>query len=489
MNKGKTSNNPTAGSTEKKVAKDTSNLNLYFDFRIRDSDDKNLVHAVLLLNKSPKITSELMKQIYALAKESADKGNKNAQYFIASRVIGFYSKVLELDDTNALNIANHYLLLAAEGSDGIPQAKYYVGNNYIKAINHFASNPEEGYRLLKEAEIQGFLPAKYYLAKYCYAYGVGVAQDKAKSFLLMKELVEQYQYDAYAELALAYQKGSGTEINIPEALKIMKEGIAKHNCPFCKVIWAEYTLLLSETISSTDAERALQWLREIAKTNTQSQAHLILAKCYQVGKGVDVDLKKAFEMWKIAADGGGKDAAYEVALCYTFGKGVPLDKVAAFKYHKICAEQGSEPAELACGLCYLQGDGVERDVSEAIKWLERAAKSSNESISSTATSQLLLANQINEQNELYRADLEKAKKMLASTSDEEDFSEDDPTSQKAVKILIELQKCSDAKIMGETFYTLAECYKNGNGVKQNVDEFFRLIAWLCQKIIKKPYAL
>ncbi|POG65358.1 hypothetical protein GLOIN_2v1667391 [Rhizophagus irregularis DAOM 181602=DAOM 197198] len=55
----------------------------------------------------------------------------------------------------------------------------------------------------------------------------------------------------------------------------------------------------------------------------------MLAFCYEMGLGISSDHKKAFNLYKQAADAGYKLAKQNVARCYQKGIGVEIDLEAA----------------------------------------------------------------------------------------------------------------------------------------------------------------
>ena len=99
------------------------------------------------------------------------------------------------------------------------------------------------------------------------------------------------------------------------------------------------------------------------------------ADCYQIAMNyrygyddVEVDLKKAEEWFRKAAEQGNISAPLALWSIYYLGEGVEIDLKEAFKWCKIAAEQGHSIAQyyLACMLC--KGEGCEQDYMEAYIW-------------------------------------------------------------------------------------------------------------------------
>src|SRR6056297_611161 len=68
------------------------------------------------------------------------------------------------------------------------------------------------------------------------------------------------------------------------------------------------------------------------------------------------------------------DKDYELGLKYYEGNGVPEDKKKAFKLFKKAAELGYPEAQNFLGHMYSKGEGVQEDNEKAIEWFEKSAK-------------------------------------------------------------------------------------------------------------------
>ena len=133
-----------------------------------------------------------------------------------------------------------------------------------------------------------------------------------------------------------------------------------------------------------------------------------LAVCYKFGRGVDVDLPRAVELWARGADAGdpecmaqlgeclqrgegtelnpeaafmwlhtAAEAGHPVAQCKVgfaldTGFGVPQDSEKAVHYYRLAATQGDAAAMFNLGRCYADGSGVPKDPLKFITWLQRA---------------------------------------------------------------------------------------------------------------------
>jgi TPR repeat protein len=85
------------------------------------------------------------------------------------------------------------------------------------------------------------------------------------------------------------------------------------------------------------------------------------------------DYSGALKEWQPLADGGSRDAQYNVALLYVDGKGVVRNYEEAAKWFERAANQGQLGAQHNLGAMYGKGDGVKRDYVQAYKWLSICA--------------------------------------------------------------------------------------------------------------------
>jgi len=99
-----------------------------------------------------------------------------------------------------------------------------------------------------------------------------------------------------------------------------------------------------------------------------------MALIYQNGYGVKKDLKKAFELFSLAAAQNYPDALFSLALMYSSGEGVKQDLKTAFALTEKAANKDLASAQFNLGVMYYNGDGVFHDYAKASRWYERAAE-------------------------------------------------------------------------------------------------------------------
>ena len=104
-------------------------------------------------------------------------------------------------------------------------------------------------------------------------------------------------------------------------------------------------------------------------TNGDIQAQYTLAHLYLKGKGGLVfDVEEAVRLLEEAADGGHKEAAFDLAFLYLNGMKLAKDRVKALHWLTRSAEMGQVDAQYFLGLAYKKSDRV-----QAAAWLKMAA--------------------------------------------------------------------------------------------------------------------
>ena len=240
-----------------------------------------------------------------------------------------------------------------------------------------------------------------------------------------------------------------------------------------------------------DEKKAFRYYQKAA-----AQGHLWgmynLSGCYVSGQGTDLDLLKAGEWLRKAAEGGLQEAIntlnenpqfkdnlqvekdplteeeakslydavdtksdsnsllelqkaaesgdvwgmFYYARLYSISNSVESNYELAVQYYTNAANAGNIKAMNNLGLCYEHGNGVKQDCKEAAKWFRKASDAGNEV--AMCNLGLLLKN---------------------GDGVKQDYSE-------AVKWYRKAASAENPRAMGE----LGLCYENGNGVKKNIEE-------------------
>ncbi|OON96504.1 MAG: hypothetical protein ATN31_01785 [Candidatus Epulonipiscioides saccharophilum] len=218
-------------------------------------------------------------------KKSAYQGVSEAQYQLARcykkglgveknilEAIFWYEKAADQEHTKALcSLGNCYAI-----GDGVRKNLLTAVEFWEKAANHNNVN------------------AQYVLGE-CYDQGwYGVEKDFEKAVGFWEKAAEQRFAPALFRMAQCYDQGRGVEQNLKKALKLYEKSATDG------YVTAQYTLSLIYQ-KQKNYKKAFKWL-EKAATSNHIESIYQLAILYDEGKGVKKDTKKAFDLYKKAAD-------------------------------------------------------------------------------------------------------------------------------------------------------------------------------------------
>jgi localization factor PodJL len=136
----------------------------------------------------------------------------------------------------------------------------------------------------------------------------------------------------------------------------------------------ENALRLLELDAAQEAVTRLQRLADAGFPMAQYR----LAKLYESGEGVAVDLVQARQWTERAANAGNRQAIHDLAVYYVRGEGAPRDEAAAFRLFEQAAELDLADSQFNLGVLYEQGRGVEANPGEALFWFMLAARHGDE---------------------------------------------------------------------------------------------------------------
>ena len=92
-----------------------------------------------------------------------------------------------------------------------------------------------------------------------------------------------------------------------------------------------------------DAKTAVMWFKDATTQQHDDigRAYNNLAYCYEHGEGVEIDLEKAFEYYKLAAQNKDNNSYCNLAECYELGKGTSINFNEAIKWYETCINNGT----------------------------------------------------------------------------------------------------------------------------------------------------
>ncbi len=162
-------------------------------------------------------------------------------------------------------------------------------------------------------------------------------------------------------LGLLYLRGLTVAADRDQAIHWFRRG-AKHGLAGSK---ANLGVLLVNSLNADERKEGFALVSETAKDGNPD-AENALAYCYQFGAGTNVNMPKAVEMYKRAAEHGSLMAMSNLGEMYRSGVGVQQDFAQALRWYAKSCDAGERNACVALANAYLHGQGVTR--SEAIAY-------------------------------------------------------------------------------------------------------------------------
>lgn len=127
------------------------------------------------------------------------------------------------------------------------------------------------------------------------------------------------------------------------------------------------------------AELGLAWLQASHTVGGDLEAAYEVAMVYEYGKyGIDIDVVKAFEWFRQAAEAGHIEAMAELGLCFELGCGVEQSDEHALDWYMKAADLGHLTAKYSVAEAYEEARGVPQSDHEACLWYYRAAVEGDE---------------------------------------------------------------------------------------------------------------
>jgi len=207
----------------------------------------------------------------------------------------------------------------------------------------------------------------------CYAYGRGVAEDRAKGLELGRESAAAGSCMGQFVVGKCYDAGWGVAQDNAEAVRFYRlaaeQGYAS----------AQYNLGGmfddGQGVAQDYAEAAR--LYRLAAEQGLADAQYGLGNMFEEGLGVAQDYAEALRCYRLAAEQGYASAQYNLGCMFSKGRGVAQDDAEAVRFYRLAAEQGDYAAQYNLGWMFELGRGVARDRTEAIRWYRLAAAKGN----------------------------------------------------------------------------------------------------------------
>ena len=122
-----------------------------------------------------------------------------------------------------------------------------------------------------------------------------------------------------------------------------------------------------------DYKKAFEYAT-IAVDDDESEGYLVLGSLYLNGWGVEKDVNKALENYKMAAALGDETAMNQIGLIYMDSDEFEANPEQSFYWFNEAAKKGSDVGMFNMGCCYKDGLGIEADVEQAAEWFKKSAE-------------------------------------------------------------------------------------------------------------------
>ncbi|MBR1751744.1 MAG: SEL1-like repeat protein, partial [Ruminococcus sp.] len=275
----------------------------------------------------------------------------------------------------------------------------------------------EAFKWFEKSALEGNKFAQFSLAN-LYYYGNGTDQSYEQAHHWYMAASNQGQpYDAYA-IAQMYANGEYVSKDESEADRYYKQALAgflkleaddQANDNLLYKIGRMFKLGLGTEV---DVPKAIDYFKRAADLGNRN-ARRTMALEYISGENVEQNIDKGIEMLTELADGGDTMSAYKLGKIYLSGDVVFTDLEKAEKYLRQAADDDNEYAMYSLAKLYLIDE--KKDLAKAVKWLEKAC--AHESIKPYAAydyAKILL-----DDNEYH--DTSKAIELLEETVDENNW--------------------------------------------------------------------
>jgi hypothetical protein len=130
--------------------------------------------------------------------------------------------------------------------------------------------------------------------------------------------------------------------------KVVYKGVKRISIVFDELVEVAYSKSLKEPIVMWMGTDFLPEDFDRALTNARAgdaRSQFNLARYYELGKGVSLNLGEAFNWYMKAALQGSAEARFKVGQAYRYGIGVQRNDAEALKWFRLAAEQGSDNAQ------------------------------------------------------------------------------------------------------------------------------------------------
>jgi len=382
--------------------------------------------SALNLPKANKTTNADDDASSKLTSENYEKGLSNndpeSLYFIGvCNLFGLYGKPVDYD--------SGYKLIRKAAEAGNKNGKAALGWCYFLGAG-VKQDDKKAFEVFEKNAKEGIATAEAGLG-FCYMFGRGVLQNDKEAFFWTKKAAEHGEPKAEWNLGVLYIEGKGVKKDINEGLLWLEKGAVYASSSDQRKLGYDYEYS-NETIPK-NLERAAYWYQKAADNGNccglysiglcyldgkgvqqsyekgfnllqkaksknceyaksylrenyygpelagkasagDSEAQLMLGRCYLEGLGIEKQPEVGFVWIKKAADNGNKNALNVIGVLYEKGIGTEKNAMKAIDSFKKASDKGNANAQTRLGDIYMKGELVSKDMNESVKYLNLAAK-------------------------------------------------------------------------------------------------------------------
>ncbi|MEZ5583496.1 MAG: SEL1-like repeat protein [Candidatus Competibacteraceae bacterium] len=264
------------------------------------------------------------------------------------------------------------LMLMTRLGQGDCSALHRIGMLYLNG-EHVSRDENVAARWLAAAVQAGEEHALLVLAN-LYRRGVGIegSLGATRAIELWRTAAQRGSSQAMYELGRALLLGDGIAADRAQAEHWLAESGEHGHGQAMELLAHVYRGDYGEP---RDLSRYVHWLERAAQLRPIRRGVVSdLAEAYEQGLGVERDDARALELYRQAAEAGGRTALVALAQFYRDGRAGQRDEIKSLRLFRQAASHGSVTALEAMVDIYTCGIGVEPDPQKARKWLDRASE-------------------------------------------------------------------------------------------------------------------
>lgn len=326
----------------------------------------------------------------SLYKSAAVKGNNDARMKISSIGKGkdelgekikeiFLKMAEEGEPINMFRCADYLLKTAWMEEDrkeafkwfersadmGYPNAMHQVGLMYRDGVGTARDFGKMAESLGKASE-QGFLPSVTLLAD-LYLQGKLLPRDEKKAFNLYLKGASLGNGKCQYQIAMMYQNGEGTELNIEESDKWLER--FSHSTTVVNNVWA------ADWAKMYGYDKSL--IKNIYRRSAECGNTVALGNVISINACAEEDCVEEIDALKCLAEKYNADAAKRLGDIYYNGVGVTRDYSEALKWYEKSSNAGDQWSKNRIGEMYRDGRGTSPDSTKAFEWFAKMALMGN----------------------------------------------------------------------------------------------------------------